>query len=64
MRLIACVIFCSAVARLVPYVKEAWMIDAFVVLVAEVDSSPGTPWIAVSIGIETSLLTTSGDAPG
>jgi hypothetical protein len=40
------------------------MIDAFVVLVAEVDSRPATPWIAVSIGTDTSLLTTSGDAPG
>ncbi len=64
MRLIACVSFCSAVARLVPYVKDAWMIEAFVVLVADVDSSPATPWIADSIGIDTSLLTTSGDAPG
>ena len=34
------------------------------VLVAVVESSPGTPWIAVSIGVETSLLTTSGEAPG
>ena len=40
------VIFCSAVARSVPYVKDAWMIEALVVLVAVVDSSPGTPWIA------------------
>ena len=64
MRLIACVIFCSAVARSVPYVKDACTIDAFVVLVAVDDSSPGTPWIAFSIGVETSLLTTSGDAPG
>ena len=40
------------------------MIEAFVVLVAVVDSSPATPWMAVSIGAETSLLTTSGDAPG
>ena len=64
MRLMAWLIFCSAVARLVPYVKDAWMIEALVVLVADVDSRPGTPWMAVSIGIETSLLTTSGEAPG
>ena len=36
----------------------------FVLDVAEVDSIPGTPWIAVSIGVETSSLTTSGAAPG
>ncbi len=64
MRLIACRIFCSAVARSVPYVNDAWMMEAFVVLVAVVDSSPGMPWIAVSIGVDTSLFTTSGDAPG
>ena len=64
MRLIACWIFCSAVARSVPYVKDACTIDAFVVDVAVVDSSPGMPWIAVSTGVETSLFTTSGDAPG
>ena len=64
MRLIAWLSFCSAVARSVPYVNDAWMIEAFVVLVAVVDSRPGTPWIADSIGVETSLLTTSGDAPG
>ncbi len=40
------------------------MIDEFVALVALVDSKPGTPWIAVSIGVETSFSTTSGDAPG
>jgi hypothetical protein len=45
-------------------VKEACTIEPFVVLVADVDSSPATPWIAVSIGVETSLPTTSGDAPG
>ena len=39
------------------------MIDAFVVDVAVVDSSPAMPWIAVSIGVETSLFTTSGEAP-
>ena len=39
-------------------------LHAFVVLVALVSSSPGTPWIAVSIGVDTSLFTTSGDAPG
>ena len=44
--------------------NDACTIDAFVVLVAVVDSSPGTPWIAVSIGVDTSLFTTSGDAPG
>ncbi len=64
MRFTACVIFCSAVARSVPYVNDAEMIEAFVVLVALVDSSPGTPWMAVSIGVETSFSTTSGDAPG
>jgi hypothetical protein len=40
------------------------MIEAFVVLVAVVDSRPGMPWIAVSMGVDTSLLTTSGEAPG
>src|SRR4051812_21977603 len=63
-RLIACCIFCSAVARSVPYVNDACTIEAFVVLVAVEDSRPGTPWIAFSIGVETSLFTTSGDAPG
>src|SRR4051794_11206345 len=64
MRLIAWVIFCSAVVRSVPYVNDAWMIEAFVVLVALVVTSPGMPWMADSIGLETSLLTTSGEAPG
>jgi hypothetical protein len=40
------------------------MTEAFVVLVAVVDSRPATPWMAVSIGVDTSLFTTSGDAPG
>ena len=34
------------------------------VLVAVVDSRPGTAWMAVSIGVDTSLATTSGEAPG
>ena len=33
-------------------------------LVVEVVSSPVMPWIAVSIGVETSVFTTSGEAPG
>ena len=33
-------------------------------LVVDVDSSPVMPWIAVSIGVETSVLTMSGEAPG
>lgn len=32
-------------------------------LVVEVDSRPVMPWIAVSIGVDTSVFTTSGDAP-
>jgi len=64
MRSIASVTFCSAVARSVPYVNCACTIEAFVVLVADVVFSPGTPWMAVSMGVDTSLLTTSGAAPG
>jgi len=57
-------IFCSAVARFVPYENDACTTEALVVLVAVVDSSPGTPWMAASMGVDTSLFTTSGDAPG
>ena len=64
MRPIAWLIFCSAVARLVPYAKDAWITDELVVLVAVDVSRPGTPWIAVSIGVDTSCSTTSGEAPG
>ena len=38
--------------------------EKFVFEVAVLDSSPATPWIAVSIGVLTSSLTTSGAAPG
>ncbi|KJL32794.1 hypothetical protein RL72_00146 [Microbacterium azadirachtae] len=63
-RPIAWLTFCSAVARLVPYANDAWITEEFVVLVAVEVSRPGTPWIAVSTGVETSCSTTSGEAPG
>ena len=44
--------------------KDAWITEEFVVLVAVEVSRPGTPWIAVSMGVDTSCSTTSGDAPG
>ena len=33
-------------------------------LVVDVVSSPVMPWMAVSMGVETSVFTTSGEAPG
>jgi hypothetical protein len=40
------------------------MVEKFAFDVAVVPSRPGTAWIAVSIGVLTSSLTTSGLAPG
>jgi hypothetical protein len=38
--------------------------EEFVFDVDEVCSRPGTDWMAASIGLETSLATTAGAAPG
>ncbi len=57
-------IFCSAVARSVPYVNDAEMTEESVREVAVEDSRPGTAWIARSMGVDTSVSTTAGDAPG
>ena len=56
--------FCSANARSVPYVKLAVTRERPVELVVDVDSRPVMPWMAVSMGVETSVFTMSGDAPG
>jgi hypothetical protein len=45
-------------------VKDAVTVEAPVLLVAVVESRFSMPWMALSIGVETSLLTTSGEAPG
>ena len=63
-RLIACVTFCSVATRSVPYLKVADTTDELVLEVAVLESSPAMPWMADSIGTETSSFTTSGEAPG
>jgi hypothetical protein len=45
-------------------VNEAVICEKFVFEVAVVLSRPATRWMALSIGTETSVLTTSGLAPG
>jgi hypothetical protein len=45
-------------------VNDAVTVDAAVFEVAVVESRFSMPCTALSIGVETSLLTTSGDAPG
>ncbi len=56
--------FCSEVAMSVPYWKDAVTVEADVLDVAVVESRFSMPWIALSIGVDTSVFTTSGDAPG
>ena len=63
-RLMASWTFCSAVAIFVPYVNDAVTCDTFALDVERLDSRPATPWIAASIGTDTSLSTTAGEAPG
>jgi hypothetical protein len=56
--------FCSEVAISVPYAKDAVTVEAEVFEVAVVESRFSMPCSALSIGVLTSVLTTSGDAPG
>ena len=55
---------CSVLAMSTPYVNSASTIEAPVFDVAVVFSRFGTERSAVSMGSETSLFTTSGEAPG
>lgn len=55
---------CSARAMSVPNWKLALTSEKPVLEVAFDSSSPGTAWMAVSMGVETSSSTTAGAAPG